>query len=141
MFAVGKQCKIELLSCSRIAVLKPRAGVLLGCLYVAVLEQSGDVFWGCVYDAVLKLSGDVFWGCLYVAVLEPSGDGFFGGLSVWCCSKAKCSRVCERRVCGCVAGKTATPQQAQDVHVVLRKWLSDNVSAAVAASTRILYGG
>ncbi len=25
-------------------------------------------------------------------------------------------------------GKTATPQQAQDVHVALRKWLSENVS-------------
>lgn len=38
-------------------------------------------------------------------------------------------------------GKTATPAQAQEVHANLRKWLTENVSAAVAQSTRILYGG
>ena len=38
-------------------------------------------------------------------------------------------------------GKTATPDQAQEVHADLRKWLTDNVSAEVANSTRILYGG
>jgi len=38
-------------------------------------------------------------------------------------------------------GKTATPEQAQEVHAAVRAWLSSNVSPAVAASTRILYGG
>ncbi|VEL07735.1 unnamed protein product [Protopolystoma xenopodis] len=38
-------------------------------------------------------------------------------------------------------GKTATPEQAQEVHAALRKWLSENVSPAVSASVRILYGG
>jgi len=38
-------------------------------------------------------------------------------------------------------GKTATPEQAQEVHAAVRDWLSSNVSPAVAASTRILYGG
>ncbi len=38
-------------------------------------------------------------------------------------------------------GKTATPEQAQEVHADLRKWLTDNVSADVAKSVRILYGG
>ncbi|XP_070561906.1 triosephosphate isomerase-like [Ptychodera flava] len=38
-------------------------------------------------------------------------------------------------------GKTATPQQAQDVHDSLRKWMSENISPAVATSTRIIYGG
>ncbi|XP_077998350.1 triosephosphate isomerase-like [Glandiceps talaboti] len=38
-------------------------------------------------------------------------------------------------------GKTATPQQAQEVHEALRKWMSDNISADVAKSTRIIYGG
>ncbi len=37
-------------------------------------------------------------------------------------------------------GKTASPAQAQEVHNVLRSWLKDNVSAAVADSTRIIYG-
>jgi len=38
-------------------------------------------------------------------------------------------------------GKTATPAQAQEVHAALRKWFTDNVSAAVSASVRIQYGG
>jgi len=38
-------------------------------------------------------------------------------------------------------GKVATPAQAQEVHDSLRKWLSQNVSAEVATSTRIIYGG
>lgn len=38
-------------------------------------------------------------------------------------------------------GKTATPQQAQEVHEKLRGWLKSNVSEAVAQSTRIIYGG
>lgn len=38
-------------------------------------------------------------------------------------------------------GKVATPAQAQEVHLELRKWFHDNVGAEVAASTRIIYGG
>ncbi|KAL4717422.1 hypothetical protein ACJJTC_000571 [Scirpophaga incertulas] len=38
-------------------------------------------------------------------------------------------------------GKTATPQQAQDVHAALRNWLSVNVSGDVANAVRIQYGG
>ena len=38
-------------------------------------------------------------------------------------------------------GKTATPEQAQEVHEQLRKWIKDNVSAEVASSLRIIYGG
>jgi glyceraldehyde 3-phosphate dehydrogenase len=38
-------------------------------------------------------------------------------------------------------GKTASPAQAQEVHARLRSWLHSNVSPAVAAATRIIYGG
>ena len=38
-------------------------------------------------------------------------------------------------------GVTATPQQAQETHAEIRKWLAKNISADVAATTRILYGG
>ncbi|PZC76329.1 hypothetical protein B5X24_HaOG204776 [Helicoverpa armigera] len=38
-------------------------------------------------------------------------------------------------------GKTASPQQAQDVHASLRNWLSANASPDVATSVRIQYGG
>lgn len=38
-------------------------------------------------------------------------------------------------------GKTATPQQAQEVHEKLREWLSKNVNPAVSNTLRIIYGG
>ncbi|CCW62522.1 unnamed protein product [Phytomonas sp. EM1] len=38
-------------------------------------------------------------------------------------------------------GKVATPEQAQEVHALLRQWVKENVSAAVAEKLRILYGG
>ena len=38
-------------------------------------------------------------------------------------------------------GVVATPEQAQEAHAYLRKWLAENVSAAVASKCRILYGG
>ncbi|EEF29228.1 triosephosphate isomerase, cytosolic [Ricinus communis] len=38
-------------------------------------------------------------------------------------------------------GKVATPAQAQEVHFELRKWLKENTSSQVAATTRIIYGG
>jgi triosephosphate isomerase len=38
-------------------------------------------------------------------------------------------------------GKVATPEQAQEVHLALRRWLHDNVNEQVAKSTRIIYGG
>lgn len=38
-------------------------------------------------------------------------------------------------------GVVATPEQAQDAHAFVRGWLAQNVSARVADSVRILYGG
>lgn len=38
-------------------------------------------------------------------------------------------------------GKTATPAQAQEVHKVIREWISKHVSPEVAQNVRILYGG
>ncbi len=37
-------------------------------------------------------------------------------------------------------GKTATPEQAQEVHASLRKTLS-SISSQIGAQTRIIYGG
>jgi len=38
-------------------------------------------------------------------------------------------------------GKTATPAQAQEVHLAIRDWLAQQVNPEVAAGVRILYGG
>lgn len=38
-------------------------------------------------------------------------------------------------------GKTATPEQAQEVHAFIRQWLKNTFNADVANSVRIQYGG
>ena len=38
-------------------------------------------------------------------------------------------------------GRTATPEQAQEVHTYLRKWIAQNVNPDVAKLTSIIYGG
>ena len=38
-------------------------------------------------------------------------------------------------------GKTASPEQAQEAHAVVRDWLKKHVSADSANQTRIMYGG
>ena len=38
-------------------------------------------------------------------------------------------------------GVTASPEQAQETHAGIRKWISDNVSPATAEGIRIQYGG
>nr|AAU93945.1 triose phosphate isomerase [Helicosporidium sp. ex Simulium jonesi] len=38
-------------------------------------------------------------------------------------------------------GKVATPDQAQEVHGLCRRWVAQHVSPAVAETTRIIYGG
>lgn len=37
--------------------------------------------------------------------------------------------------------KVATPDQAQEVHAIVRDWLKTNVSPEVASTSRIIYGG
>lgn len=38
-------------------------------------------------------------------------------------------------------GKTATPEQAQEVHLAIRQWMRERFSAERTDQTRILYGG
>ncbi len=38
-------------------------------------------------------------------------------------------------------GKTASPEQAEEVHAFIRKWLDSRVGKGMAAEIRILYGG
>eukprot|EP00981_Chlorochromonas_danica_P003114 scaffold620_cov177-Ochromonas_danica.AAC.14 len=38
-------------------------------------------------------------------------------------------------------GKVATPQQAEETHAKIRKWVADHVSVPVSSALRIIYGG
>lgn len=38
-------------------------------------------------------------------------------------------------------GKVASPEEAQEVHEMIREWLHDNISKESAEKIRIIYGG
>jgi triosephosphate isomerase len=38
-------------------------------------------------------------------------------------------------------GRTATPQQAQEVHQFIRQWLNEHFGSPAAEQIRVLYGG
>jgi len=38
-------------------------------------------------------------------------------------------------------GKTATPDQAQEIHALIRNWISENFNSEIAERIQILYGG
>ena len=40
-----------------------------------------------------------------------------------------------------IVNQVATPEQAEETHKDIREWLAANVSPAVSAQIRILYGG
>jgi triosephosphate isomerase len=57
------------------------------------------------------------------------------------CARSELLIVAYEPVWAIGTGKTATPQQAQEVHGLIRAWLASNLGAGAASSTRILYGG
>ncbi len=61
-------------------------------------------------------------------------------LSEVSCADLACGAVAYEPVWAIGTGKTATPEQAQEVHAALRALLQER-DAAAAARTRILYGG
>ena len=38
-------------------------------------------------------------------------------------------------------GKTASPEQAQEIHLFIRQWITDNFDSETSSQIRILYGG
>ena len=69
-------------------------------------------------------------------VLKTQLDGFKNSIKDW--SKVV---IAYEPVWAIGTGKTASPEIAQETHTFIRSWMKDNVSADVASSTRIQYGG
>jgi triosephosphate isomerase len=65
----------------------------------------------------------------------------YGGLDGLTPEQSKTIIIAYEPVWAIGTGKTATPEQAQEVHAYIRKWLSDRFGADSASATRILYGG
>lgn len=72
------------------------------------------------------------------AVVEKQICGCFNGLIE---SEMKKVTVAYEPIWAIGTGKTATPDQAQQVHRLIRKWIEDNFSREVAEVIRIQYGG
>ena len=73
-----------------------------------------------------------------MAVVESQIDGSLAGLST---DQANQIVIAYEPVWAIGTGKTATPEQAQEVHSDLRKLISKRYTDATADGVRILYGG
>ncbi|MEZ6094362.1 MAG: triose-phosphate isomerase [Pirellulaceae bacterium] len=71
-------------------------------------------------------------------VVQRQMEGAFSGVSE---DKAALVIVAYEPVWAIGTGKTATPDQAQKVHLDLRNWLEKRYNATLSQSIRILYGG
>jgi triosephosphate isomerase len=71
-------------------------------------------------------------------VIRTQFSGSFGELSA---DQMKSTIVAYEPVWAIGTGRTATPEQAQDVHADLRKLIAEAYNKGVADSVRILYGG
>ncbi len=72
------------------------------------------------------------------AVIERQLTGGLDGLDAAACDTLT---IAYEPVWAIGTGHTATPAQAQEVHRQIRGWLAERFGDAVAARTRILYGG
>jgi triosephosphate isomerase len=72
------------------------------------------------------------------AVVQSQCEGSFAGLSV---DEMQKLIIAYEPVWAIGTGKTATPQQAQEVHAFIRNWLKGQFNDDVAQSVRIQYGG
>ena len=71
-------------------------------------------------------------------IIKDHCEGSLNGLSV---EEMKKVVVAYEPVWAIGTGKTATPQQAQEVHVFIRQLLGKMFNAEIASSVRIQYGG
>jgi triosephosphate isomerase len=71
-------------------------------------------------------------------VVRRQAEGAFSGIEA---SDVSCVILAYEPVWAIGTGKTATPEQAQEVHLDLRNWLGKRYNSQLAESVRILYGG
>jgi triosephosphate isomerase len=71
-------------------------------------------------------------------VIRTQLEGCFAGLAA---EAMRAMVIAYEPVWAIGTGKTATPEQAQDVHRFIRGWLSGRFGAAAADAVRIQYGG
>jgi triosephosphate isomerase len=73
-----------------------------------------------------------------LAVIGSQFDGSLAGLSP---EQAKVIVIAYEPVWAIGTGKVATPQQAEEVHLALRKIMADRYNSLIADAVRIQYGG
>ena len=73
-----------------------------------------------------------------LAVIQTQFDGSLAGLSAEQVAKVV---IAYEPVWAIGTGKVATPQQAEDVHLALRKIIGERYNSSIADSVRLQYGG
>lgn len=99
---------------------------------MAAVLSSGMVPIVCVGEHLEHRQGD------YAAVIRQQLEGCFAGFDA---HKLMNVMVAYEPVWAIGTGQVATPEQAQEVHAMIRSFLARRFGSAMAESTRILYGG
>ena len=126
-----------------------------GCAYVIIGHSERRQFFG-ETDATVnkKLAAAYANGLIPIMCVGETLDGrergdafkvietqLAGGLKDVGPKQAEATVLAYEPVWAIGTGKTATPQQAQEVHAFIRGWLRKTYGDAVAAEIRIQYGG
>ncbi|XP_014272812.1 triosephosphate isomerase B [Halyomorpha halys] len=108
-------CETDALICEKVNHSRSEGLCVIACVGEKLEERESGKTEEVIYNQMKSIAGGVKdWSGVVIAY-EP----------VWAIG----------------TGKTATPQQAQEVHCQIREWLKKNVSPSVADCTRIIYGG
>ena len=126
-----------------------------GCRYVIIGHSERRTHFGETDEQVhRKLQAALAHGltaivCIGETLAEREANRTFnvlrrqldGGLQA--CSGQVCERLvlAYEPVWAIGTGRNATPEQAQEAHAFIRKWLSERCGAAAAQNVRIQYGG
>jgi len=126
-----------------------------GCTHVIIGHSERRQYF-CETDSTvnLKVKAALSFGLVPIVCVgetlsqRENGEAFkviegqlYGGLDGLTPDQSKTIIIAYEPVWAIGTGKTATPEQAQEVHAYIRNWLFDKFGPDSAAATRILYGG
>ena len=126
-----------------------------GCRYVIVGHSERRHYFGETNETVARKAKAALASnltpivCIGETLSERDANKTFaviasqleGALNGWTLAQVQRIVLAYEPVWAIGTGRTATPEQAQEVHAFIRQWLSKKFSASVSESIRVQYGG
>lgn len=111
---------------------------MIACVGEKLEDRESDKTMDVINAQMDAIAGESWFErqCAFVCHAHPALDPTTATVKDW-----KNVVIAYEPVWAIGTGKTASPEQAQEVHAKIREWLAAKVSADVAGATRILYGG